>query len=122
MLAVVDDDEEQARREAASMIAFYGSVKSYGELFEATRLRRARPKAIQAAFAARDVDAMVGAVTEAMVDEFAVAGTPEQVARQAAPLRRRRRRGRAPSPSFRITPQRVAENLAALTAHCGPAG
>ena len=58
------------------MIAFYGSVKSYGGLFGACGFA-AEAAAIQAAFAARDPDAMVAAVTEEMVDEFACAGTPE---------------------------------------------
>ena len=82
----------------------------------------AEAEAIQGAFAARDVDAMLGAVTEAMVDEFAVAGTPAEGARRAAALRRHRRQVVLSPPSFRITPQRAAELLAALTEHCAPAG
>ena len=118
-LAACSADEEQARRDAASMIAFYGSVKSYGVLFEAVGFG-AEAKAIQAAFAARDVEGMVGAVTDAMVDALAVAGTPEQVADKL-----RRFDGVVDEvvlsvPSFRTSPERVAENLALLTAHCGP--
>jgi probable F420-dependent oxidoreductase len=121
VLAVVHDDEEQARREAAAMIAFYGSVRSYGNLFEHCGFGR-EAEAIQGAFRARDVDGMLGAVTEAMVDEFAVAGTPQQV-RDGL----RRFDGIADQivlspPSFRITPERAAELLAALTEHCAPAG
>lgn len=118
-LAVASHDEEQARREAAAMIAFYGSVKSYGQLFDVCGFA-AEAKAMQAAFAARDVDAMVGAVTDAMIDEFACAGTPAQV---AAALRRYH--GVADHvvlspPSFRVSPGRIAENLALLTEHCAP--
>jgi alkanesulfonate monooxygenase SsuD/methylene tetrahydromethanopterin reductase-like flavin-dependent oxidoreductase (luciferase family) len=75
-------------------------------------------EAIRGAFAAGDVEAMIGAVTEAMVDELAVAGTPDEVAEQ------RRRFDDVvdevvPSPpTFRVTPERAAENLATLTAHC----
>lgn len=101
------------------MIAFYGSVRSYGNLFGHCGFG-SEAEAIQAAFRARDVDAMVGAVTEAMVDEFAVAGTPDQV---RAGLRRFD--GIADQivlspPSFRITQERAAELLAALTQHCAP--
>jgi hypothetical protein len=60
------------------MIAFYGSVKTYANIFdvpgfgvEAARIRDA--------FARRDVAAMTGAVCEEMVDEFAVAGRPTDV-------------------------------------------
>ncbi len=118
-LAVAHEDEQQARREAAAMIAFYGSVKSYGHLFDVCGFIR-EAEAIQAAFRAGDVDAMVGAVSEAMIDEFAVAGTPQQV-RDGL----RRFDGVADHvvlspPSFRITPERAAEILATLTEHCAP--
>jgi alkanesulfonate monooxygenase SsuD/methylene tetrahydromethanopterin reductase-like flavin-dependent oxidoreductase (luciferase family) len=61
---------------------------------------------------------VVGAVSEAMVDELAVAGTPDEVAEQL-----RRFDGVVDEvvlspPTFRVTPERVAENLATLTAHC----
>jgi alkanesulfonate monooxygenase SsuD/methylene tetrahydromethanopterin reductase-like flavin-dependent oxidoreductase (luciferase family) len=120
-LAACSADEEQARRDAAAMIGFYGSVKSYGGMLEAVGFG-AEAKAIQAAFAARDVDGMVGAVTDAMVDELSVAGTPAQVVDKL-----RRFDGVVDEvvltvPSFRTSPERVAENLALLTAHCGPRG
>jgi probable F420-dependent oxidoreductase len=119
-LAVAHEDEEQARREAATMIAFYGSVKSYGALFDACGFAR-EAALIQEAFRARDVDAMVGAISEEMVDEFALAGTPRQV-RDGL----RRFDGVVDHvvlspPSFRITPERAAEILAALTECCAPA-
>lgn len=120
-LASAHEDEEQARREAAAMIAFYGSVKSYGNVFEVCGFGR-EAKAMQEAFAAQDVGAMVGAVSDAMIDEYAVAGTPAQVNEQL-----RRFDGVADSvvlspPSFRVTPERVAENLAMLVEHCSPEG
>jgi probable F420-dependent oxidoreductase len=119
VLAAAHDDEEQARREAAAMIAFYGSVRTYGNLFEHCGFG-SEAQAIQAAFRARDLDAMVGAVSEAMIDEFAVAGTPAQV-RDGL----RRFDGIVDQivlspPSFRITPERAAQLLATLTEHCAP--
>lgn len=118
-LAVADEDEERARREAAAMIAFYGSVRSYGNLFEVSGFG-AQATAMQTAFKARDIDAMIGAVTDAMIDEFAVAGTPAQV-REGL----RRFDGIVDQvvfspPSFRISPERGAEILATLIEHCGP--
>lgn len=119
VLASAHPDEERARQEAAAMIAFYGSVRTYERLFEACGFGR-EARAIQKAFGQRDSDAMVAAVTDAMVDEFAVAGTPAQV---------NERLGRFDGlvdeiilfpPSFRVGPERVAENLAVLTAHCAP--
>jgi len=55
-----------------------------------------------------------------MVDELAVAGTPAEVCEQL-----RRFDGVVDevvlsAPTFRVTPERVAENLATLVAHCAP--
>jgi hypothetical protein len=63
---------------------------------------------------------MVGVVTEAMVDALAVAGTPSEVADGP-----RRYDGLVDEvilspPSFRVPPERVAANLAALIEHCAP--
>jgi alkanesulfonate monooxygenase SsuD/methylene tetrahydromethanopterin reductase-like flavin-dependent oxidoreductase (luciferase family) len=101
------------------MIAFYGSVRSYGKLFDVCGFLP-EAEAIQAAFRAQDVDAMIGAVSDAMIDEFAVAGTPAQV-RDGL----RRFDGVADEivlspPSFRISAQRAAEMLATLSEHCAP--
>jgi probable F420-dependent oxidoreductase len=119
-LAVVDADEARARREAAAMIAFYASVRSYAAVFDGCGFG-AEAAAVQTAFRARDVDAMLGAVTEEMVDEFAIAGAPQQV-RDGL----RRYDGLVDeliltTPSFRVTPERAAENLAALIEQCAPA-
>ena len=118
-LGACSDDEELARRDAAAMIAFYGSVKSYGGLFTACGFG-AEAERIRAAFGDRDVDVMVASVTDAMIDEFSVAGTPQQVRE-----RLRRFDGVVDEvvltvPSFRTSPERVAENLELLTAACAP--
>ena len=119
-LACASADAEQARREAAAMIAFYGTVKSYGVVFEHCGFG-AEARAIQDAFAGRDLKAMLGAVSEAMVDEFAAAGTPAEV-----DAKLRRYDGVVEEvvlsvPSFQVAPERVAENLALLTEGCAPA-
>jgi probable F420-dependent oxidoreductase len=118
-LACAAEDAELARREAAGMIAFYGTVKSYATVFEHCGFG-AEAKAIQAAFAERDLKAMVGAVSEPMVDQFAAAGTPGEVERKL-----RRYDGVVDEvvlsvPSFQVSDERVAENLALLTAGCAP--
>jgi probable F420-dependent oxidoreductase len=119
-LACAADDADQARREAAAMIAFYASVKSYAPLFE-SRGFGAEAEAVRAAFAERKLKEMTAAVSEPMVDEFACAGTPAEV---AAALRRYD--GVVDEvvlsvPSFQVSPERVAENLSLLTATCAPA-
>lgn len=120
VLASAHEDEEVARRDAAAMIAFYGSVKTYGKLFDVCNFAR-EGEAIREAFGRRDSDAMIGAVSDAMIDEFSVAGTPAQVNE-----RLRRFEGIVDEvvlfpPSFRISQERVAENLSLLTEHCAAA-
>ncbi|HEY0279661.1 MAG TPA: LLM class flavin-dependent oxidoreductase [Solirubrobacterales bacterium] len=118
-LACAAEDADVARREAAAMIAFYATVKSYAPMFD-TRGFAAEAAAIRAAFSDRDLKTMIGAVTEPMVDEFACAGTPAEV---AAAL------GRYDGvvdevvlsvPSFQVSDERVAENLSLLTDRCAP--
>jgi probable F420-dependent oxidoreductase len=118
-LAVADPDEARARREAAAMIAFYGSVKSYGGLFEVCGFGH-EAAAIQAAFKARDPDAMVAAVTDEMVDEFACAGTPAQVREGLRRFDGLVDEVALSPPSFRVSPERAGEILAGLISACRP--
>ena len=95
------------------MIAFYGSVKSYGALLEVCGFG-SEAAAIQAAFKARDPDAMVAAVTEEMVDEFACAGTPAQVREGLRRFDGLVDEVALSPPSFRVSPERAGEILAGL--------
>jgi alkanesulfonate monooxygenase SsuD/methylene tetrahydromethanopterin reductase-like flavin-dependent oxidoreductase (luciferase family) len=119
ILCSISEDEITARREAAAMVAFYGSVKTYGQIFEVSGFGPEAER-IRDAFARRDVEEMRAAVSEEMVDAFAVAGRP-------ADVRARLRRYEALAdhvvlfpPSFDVEPDRKAENLALLIEHCRP--
>lgn len=119
VLCAISDDELTARREAAAMIAFYGSVKTYAQIFEVSGFG-AEAEQIREAFARRDVAAMTDAVSARMVDTFAVAGRPEDVN-----ARLRRYDALADHvilfpPSFDVEPDRKAENVALLIEHCRP--
>jgi len=118
VLTSADGDEELARREAAAMIAFYGSVKTYSRVFDVCGFGREAEK-IREAFANRDVDAMVAAVSEPMIDEFSAAGTPAAVNEKLRRFDRLVDRVVLFPPSFRISQERVAANLSTLTAQCG---
>ncbi|GAB2960412.1 LLM class flavin-dependent oxidoreductase [Amycolatopsis acidiphila] len=78
VIAAVDEDEEQARRDAASQIAFYASVKTYDRALAVAGFA-AEARAIREAFARGDLEAMTAAVPDRMIDAIAVAGTPRQV-------------------------------------------
>jgi alkanesulfonate monooxygenase SsuD/methylene tetrahydromethanopterin reductase-like flavin-dependent oxidoreductase (luciferase family) len=117
-LACASDDPDQARADAAAMIAFYGSVRSYAPLFE---IHGFGPEAaaIQAAFRAGDAAAMVGAVTPAMVDALALAGTPADVRAGLTRFDGLVDEVVLSAPSFRVPAERIAENLMGLATGVG---
>ena len=75
----VGKDQAAARRAAAATVAFYATVKTYEPLFTAFPSEYRR---IQEAALTDDTAAMVDAVSDAMVDAFAVAGPPEEARRK----------------------------------------
>jgi probable F420-dependent oxidoreductase len=117
--ASVSDDEEEARRDAAAMVAFYGSVKTYGKIFEVSGFGP-QAEQIREAFGRGDVEAMIGSVSDEMVDEFCVAGTPDEVARKLRRYESLAQHVILFPPSFNVTPERVAENLKMLIECCAP--
>lgn len=72
------EDGAQARRWAAGLVAFYASVRTYTDFF-AFHGFEAEARRIQACFREGDVDGMVDATTDDMVDAFTFAGTYDEV-------------------------------------------
>ena len=72
----VGKDRAAARHAAAATIAFYATVKTYEPLFTTFPSEYSR---IQEADLRGDSAAMVDAVSDQMIDVFAVAGTPDEV-------------------------------------------
>jgi probable F420-dependent oxidoreductase len=81
VLACAHDDPEVARREAAAMLAFYASAKTYGTVLDRIGFAK-EAAAVREAFARRDEDAMIAAIPDRMVDALAVAGTPDDIRAQ----------------------------------------
>jgi alkanesulfonate monooxygenase SsuD/methylene tetrahydromethanopterin reductase-like flavin-dependent oxidoreductase (luciferase family) len=75
----VGKDRAAARRAAAATVAFYATVKTYEPVFAAFPNEYRR---IQEAVLRDDTAAMVDAVSDPMVDAFAVAGPPEEARRK----------------------------------------
>jgi probable F420-dependent oxidoreductase len=120
VIAVIHDDVEQARFEAAAQIAFYCSVKTYDRILDMSGFGRQAAQ-IREAFAARDTDAMVAAVTDDMVDALAVAGSAEDV---RAGLRRYDQlldHIVLYVPGFMLPPERTLESALSLIEHVSPA-
>ncbi|TWE23577.1 putative F420-dependent oxidoreductase [Prauserella muralis] len=81
VICAVHPDEHHARRMAAAQIAFYASVKTYDPILTLHGFTD-EARAIRAARRAGDLEAMVDAVSDGMIDTIAVSGTPEQVRSQ----------------------------------------
>jgi probable F420-dependent oxidoreductase len=113
IICSIAGDAAAARREAAAQVAFYAAPKAYGPVMEASGFG-AEAAAIRAAFSAGDHRAMTEAVSPAMLDQMAVAGTADEV-RDALPgLEKRYDHAALYSPSFTLPPERVAENTQAI--------
>jgi probable F420-dependent oxidoreductase len=113
VICAVHDDPAQARREAAAQIAFYVAPKAYGPVMEASGFGD-EAAAIRSAFRAKDHDAMIAAVSPAMLEQMAAAGTVDDVRDQLPALEKRYDHAALYSPSFTLSPERVRENTAAL--------
>lgn len=74
----VNKDRDSARRDAAAIIAFNSTVKTYRRTHEVSGFEP-QAEAIRAAWSAGDGAAMVAAVSDEMIDAIALAGTPEEV-------------------------------------------
>lgn len=74
----VGDDRAQARAAAAAVIAFNSTVKTYRETHRVSGFEH-EADAIRAAWSERDLAGMSAAVSDAMIDAIALAGTAEEV-------------------------------------------
>jgi probable F420-dependent oxidoreductase len=113
IICAIADDTATARREAAAQIAFYAAPKAYGPVLEASGFG-AEAAAIRAAFRAGDYPGMTAAVSGAMLEQMAIAGTPNEVRDALPALEKRFDHAALYSPSFLLPPERVAENTQAI--------
>jgi probable F420-dependent oxidoreductase len=79
--AAVDEDRQQARRWASHQIAFYSVIPYFDVMFRLHGFER-EAAAIRDAAGRGDAVGMIAAVSEEMVDTFAIAGTPDQCREQ----------------------------------------
>lgn len=83
LCCAVSGDWRQARRAAAGEVAFYATARAFEPLF-AVHGFEAQAERIRAAFLQGDVEGMLNAVSDEMVEAFTAAGTPDQVRRKVA--------------------------------------
>lgn len=74
----VGDDRDAARRDAAAIIAFNSTVKTYRATHRTSGFER-EADAVRTAWSKGDFEGMAAAITDEMIDAIALAGTPEEV-------------------------------------------
>ena len=114
LITSVADTTEQARNEVRGQIGFYYTTRLYHSILEPHGWK-AHGEAIAAAFRKGDFAAMAAAVTDEMIDEIAIAGTPDEVREQIRQWEGLTSHVLLYSPSVGIRGERVMENLQAIT-------
>ena len=74
----VSDDRDQARRDAAAIIAFNSTVKTYRAVHRVSGFE-SQAEAVRDAWDRGDFEGMAAAVTDEMIDSISLAGTPDEV-------------------------------------------
>jgi probable F420-dependent oxidoreductase len=109
VITAISQDREEARQEAKSQIAFYATARSYAGILDLHGWQQAK-EGIYEAFKTFDFARMASFVSDEMVEEIAVTGTPEECREK---LRRWEGVIDTPllyAPSVGVSPQRLAEN------------
>ena len=92
VLLAISDDREQAREDAKRQIAFHATVRTYDRILDLHGFTEVAAR-IRELWKSFDLAGMTALVTDEMLDEMAVAGTPDEC---RAALERRARERRAP--------------------------
>ena len=113
VITSVAESTELARNEARGQIAFYYTTRLYHSILEPHGWQAAG-EAIAAAFRAGDYAAMAANVSEEMIDEIAIAGTPDEVRDQLKAWEGLAEHVLFYAPSVGVKSERVQENLDAI--------
>ena len=113
VITAVADTTEQARNEARGQIAFYYTTRLYHTILEPHGWK-AQGETIANAYRQGDFAAMAAAVSEEMIDEIAIAGTPDEVRDQLKAWEPLADHVLLYSPSIGVKSGRVQENLVAI--------
>jgi probable F420-dependent oxidoreductase len=113
VLTSIQEDRALARRDARSQIGFYFSVSVYRSVLE-LHGRADVADACRAALARFDLRGLAEAVPDALVDEMAVAGTPDEARERLAEWRDLCDEPLLYAPTAGVPPERVRANLDAI--------
>lgn len=113
VITAISHDAAEAREEARRQIAFYATTLTYAPILDLHGWQPQR-EAIRQAFLRFDVAAMAAAVTDEMVDQMAIAGTPDDCQRRLEEYAELLDHVLFYPPSFAVSPGRLRENYALI--------
>lgn len=116
----IADDREQAIRDAKSQIGFYYTTPLYHSILELHGCKDVGD-ACRAAFRKGDLAGLADAVPDDLVDEIAVACTPDEVRDRLAQWGDLTDLPLLYAPTFLVPGERIRDNLAAILDIFGPA-
>lgn len=109
VICAISEDVARARDEARAQIAFYYTTAMYHSILDVHGWGE-RGQAIAAAFRQGDTAAMTAAVTEEMIDEIAITGTPGEVRERLEQWRGLTEQPLLYSPGISMGAERAREN------------
>lgn len=109
IVTAVSEDRSEARRRARHQIAYYTQIPYFDVMLGLHGFQR-ETQTLRAAAARGDENAMIDAVTDEMVDAFALAGTPDDCRRKLADFDGLVRLALVFSPAFRLDGDEIREN------------
>jgi probable F420-dependent oxidoreductase len=113
VLCAIADSREQALREVKGQIGFYYTTELYHSILDLHGLR-AVGQACRAAFRSFDLKALAEAVPDALVDEIAIACTPDEARDRLAQWEGLTEDPLFYPPSIGVRPERMLENADAI--------
>ena len=120
VITSISDDVEQAREEARRQIAFYATTLTYDAILDLHGWEQEKT-GIRQAFRSFDFAAMTAAVSDEMLEQIAIAGTPDDCRRQLARYEGLLDHALLYPPSIGVPPDRVKENYRLIMETFSPA-
>ncbi len=113
VLTSIQQQRDHAVRDAKKQIGFYFTTALYHSILELHGLEEVG-KACRAALRSFDLEAMADAVPDALVDEIAIACTPDEAADRLAQWKDLTEQPLLYAPSVGVPPERMQSNLDAM--------
>jgi probable F420-dependent oxidoreductase len=119
VITSISEDAEEAREEARRQIAFYATTLTYDAILDLHGWE-AEKKGIRDAFRSFDFGSMTRSVSDEMIDEIAITGTPDECRAQLERYEGLLDHVLLYPPGLGIKPDRIKENYRLIAETFGP--